>query len=45
MKLHIFNDKEIHKADSNYSCLAVINLDSALEKDGNYYPQVFFKKV
>ena len=29
--------------DSNHTCLAVINLNSALNKDGNYYPQVFLK--
>ena len=33
--------KEIPKVDSNLTCLAVINLDSALKKDNNYYPQVF----
>ena len=37
-------DKEISKVDSNYSCLAVISLDSALKKDKNYYPQVFLKE-
>ena len=26
------------------SCLAVISLDSALNKDGNYYSQVFLKE-
>ena len=30
--------KEIPKVDSNLTCLAVISLDSALDKDGNYYP-------
>ena len=30
-----FYDKERPKADSNHTCLAVINLDSPLEKDGN----------
>ena len=30
--------------DSNYTCLAVISLDSTLKKDGNYYPQVFLKE-
>ena len=30
--------------DSNYACLAVIGLDSALKKDENYYPQVFLKE-
>ena len=32
-----FYDKEIPKADSNDTCLAVISLDSALNKDGTYY--------
>ena len=32
------------KVGSDYTCLAVINVDSALKKDENYYPQVFFKK-
>ena len=36
-----FYDEEIPKAYSNHTCLAVISLDSALNKDGNYYPQVF----
>ena len=30
--------------DSNHTCLAVMNLDSALNKDGNYYPKVFLKE-
>ena len=30
--------------DSNYTCLAVISLDSALEKDENYYLQVNLKE-
>ena len=29
--------------DSNHSFLAVISLDSAFEKGGNYYLQVLFK--
>ena len=29
--------------DSNHTCLGVISLDSALHKDGNYYPQVDIK--
>ena len=29
---------------SNYTCLAVISLDSALKKDENYYLQVFLKE-
>ena len=39
-----FQDKKIIKLDSNYTCLAVISLDSALKKDDNYYPQVFLKE-
>ena len=39
-----FYDKEIPKADSNHTCLTVISLDSALEKDDSYYPQVFLKE-
>ena len=38
MKLQIFMIKKFH------TCLAVINLDSALNEDGNYYPQVFLKE-
>ena len=39
-----FYDKEIPKADSNHTCLAVISLDSDLNKYGNYYPQLFLKE-
>ena len=39
-----FYDKEIPKMDSNDTCLAVISLDFALNKDGNYYAQVFLKE-
>ena len=39
-----FQDKEIPQVDSNHTCLAVISLDYALNKDGNYYPQVFLKE-
>ena len=35
---------EIPKAGSNHTCLAVISLDSTLNKDGNYYPQLFLKE-
>ena len=38
-----FYDKEIRKVDCNHSCWAVISLDSAFEKDKNYYPHVFLK--
>ena len=30
--------------ESNHTCLAVTSLDSALKKDGNYFPQVFLKE-
>ena len=33
-----FYDKKIPKVDSNHTCLEVITLDSALKKDGSYYP-------
>ena len=39
-----FYGKRIPKVDSNYNCLAVISLDSALKKDDNYYLQVFLKE-
>ena len=39
-----FYNKEISKVDSNLTCLAVISLDSALNKDGSYYLQVFSKE-
>ena len=38
-----FHDKEIPKEDSNLTCETVISLDSAINKDGNSYPQVFLK--
>ena len=40
-KVTDFYDKDIPKVDSNHTCLAVICLDSALNKDVNYYLQVF----
>ena len=33
----VFNDKEMSKVGSHYTCLAVINDDSALKRDENYY--------
>ena len=36
--------KKIPKLDSNHTCFAVISLDSAFNKDSNYYPQVFIKE-
>ena len=38
-----FYNKEIPKVDSNYTCLSIISLDSALKKDGNKYLQMFSK--
>ena len=38
-----FYDEEIRKLDSNHTCLAEVSLDSALNKDRNYYLQVFSK--
>ena len=40
-----FCDKNFPKVDSSHTYLAVINLDSALKKDENYYLQVFLKRV
>ena len=39
-----FDDKRSPKLDSNHTCLAVISLDSASKKNGNYYPQVYLKE-
>ena len=49
MKSHVedvadFYDKEIPKVDSTHNCLAVISLDAALNKDGNRFPQAFWKE-
>ena len=43
-KVTDFYDKKIPKVDSNRTCLALITLDSALKKDGNYYPQVLLNE-
>ena len=40
-----FYNKEIPKVDCNHTYVAVITLDSALKKDENCYPQLFFKRV
>ena len=37
------HSKKMPKAGSDYTCLVVINVDSALKKDETYYPQVFLK--
>ena len=39
-----FYNKQIPKMDSNYTCFIVISLDSAFQKDENYYLQVFLKE-
>ena len=39
-----FYDTESPVVDSNYICLAVISLDSALKKGDNCYWQVFLKE-
>ena len=39
-----FYDKKISKVDSDDTCLAVNNLESALKNDESYYPQVFLKE-
>ena len=44
IKLQTFYDKEIQKVGSNHPCLAVMSLNSAHNKDENYYPQVFLKE-
>ena len=43
MRLEIFMIQKFLKVDCNHTCLAVISLDSALNKDGNYYPQLFLR--
>ena len=40
-EVRVFYNKEIPNVDSNHTCLAVIGLDSALNKDGNSYPKYF----
>ena len=44
MKLQIFTIKKLRKVDSNHTCLVVTTLDSAVNKDGIYYQQVFLKE-
>ena len=39
-----FHYKEIPKVGPIQSCLAVILIDFVLEKDENYYPQIFLKE-
>ena len=40
-----FHNKEILKVDSNLTCLTIVSLDSALNKDGNCYPQAFLRNA
>ena len=40
-----FYGKKITEWDSNHTFLAVSSLDSALNKDGNYFLQVFLKSL
>ena len=40
-----FYGKETPKVESNHTCLAVISSYCAINKDGNYYSQVFLKYV
>ena len=40
-----FYNKKVPKEGSNHTCLAVITLDTALKKNGNYHPQAFLKRV
>ena len=42
-EVQIFTIKKIPKVDSNHACLAVISLDSALEKDDNHYLEMLSK--
>ena len=39
-----FHDKEIPKAGSNHTCLAVITIDSTLKKEEHNYSLVFLKE-
>ena len=39
-----FHDKEITKVECNHTYVTLISLDSALNKYGNYYPQVVLKE-
>ena len=43
-KATYFYNEEIHKVDSNHTCLTVISLDSGLKIDKKQYPQVLLKE-
>ena len=36
--------KKFLKVDCNHTCLAVISLDSAVNKDGNCCPEIFLRQ-
>ena len=42
-KVTDFPAKNIPNVDTNHTCLAIINFDSALKKKKNYYLKVFLK--
>ena len=44
MKLQVFMIKKITKEETNHTCLAVINLDSALKKDENHNHKIHWEK-
>lgn len=39
-----FSDKEMSKGGSGHISLAVITINSVLEKDDKYYPRAFWKE-
>ena len=39
-----FHDKKVPKLDFNYTCLAVVLLDSVFKNDEKYYPEVILKE-
>ena len=43
-EVRYIHDEETLKSGSDYTCLLVINVDSALKKDENYYSQAFLKE-
>ena len=43
-KLHIFTTKKFQRWTIIILAIIMIRLESALKKDGNRYPQIFFKK-
>ena len=39
-----FNDKEVPKVGSNFTCLGIISGDSVLKEDESYYLQVLLRE-